>query len=684
MMPAGISRETTTMNATDRRIARCCLAALILGFHISDAAAAAPLEAYGATPHIANVQLNPKGDMLAWSDHSGAEPMVVMFDLATRTQKRRLGIDADAKLRSLTWADDETLLINVSITNAVGAGIGSVEYEWLRTLAVASTGGPTRILLMTDQERSWVTGADVVALRPQRPKTVIMASWDYSATAARGSIDSRLGGGSGWIYNLFEVDTRTGKGKLIDHGSHLTDTWVVNRTGRSVARSEWDSEHRIFRLQARDAGGWREIHQQTDGEALALFGLTQDESAVIALGANGQPLRKLWAIPLDGSGARILVEDAQYDVEAVVRDGYSSAVTGAWIGGPAPALRWIDAQSEGRHKALARSFAGRGVSIYGRSADASRVLARVGDHATPVVYYLVDFSKGTADIVGDHYPALEKVRHGEVRSLTYKARDGYDIPAYVTLPPDMPAEKLPLVVMPHGGPEARDDTEFDSFAQFLASRGYAVLQPQFRGSTGFGEAHRLAGYAQWGGLMQDDVSDGVKALVEQGLADAQRVCIVGLSYGGYSALAGAVFTPELYACAASINGVSDLPAMLGHVAKKHGKESDSLNYWRRHIGGGAGDAHVVARSPARAAHSVKAPILLIHGADDTIVPMTQSEAMARALGAAGKRHTLVKLSGEDHWLSRSETRIRVLKELDAFLAEHLGAASAQSAGAARR
>jgi dipeptidyl aminopeptidase/acylaminoacyl peptidase len=299
------------------------------------------------------------------------------------------------------------------------------------------------------------------------------------------------------------------------------------------------------------------------------------------------------------------------------------------------------------------------------------VLAQVGDHDNPVVYYLVDFSRGTADVVGDHYPALEKVKHGEVRALTYKARDGYDIPAYLTLPPDAPNEKLPLVVMPHGGPESRDETEFDPFAQFLASRGYAVLQPQFRGSTGFGEAHRLAGYQQWGGLMQDDVSDGVKALVEQGLADPRRVCIIGLSYGGYAALAGAVFTPELYACAASINGVSDLPAMLGHVAKKHGKESDSLNYWRRHIGGAATDAHVVARSPARGAQHVRAPILLIHGADDTIVPMSQSEAMARALKDVGKPHTLVKLAGEDHWLSRSETRTRVLKELEAFLAAHL-------------
>ena len=172
--------------------------------------------------------------------------------------------------------------------------------------------------------------------------------------------------------------------------------------------------------------------------------------------------------------------------------------------------------------------------------------------------------------------------------------------------------------------------------------------------------------------MQDDVTDGVRAMIEQGIADPKRVCIAGMSYGGYAALAGAAFTPELYACAISVNGVSDLPYMLGFERRMAGAESDQVAYWKEHIGPPS-DPDVIAKSPARAARNVRAPILLMHGVDDTVVPVTQSQAMMKALGG-GAPHELIELPGEDHWLSRSETRIRVLTEMERFLAKHLPAA----------
>jgi dipeptidyl aminopeptidase/acylaminoacyl peptidase len=227
-----------------------------------------------------------------------------------------------------------------------------------------------------------------------------------------------------------------------------------------------------------------------------------------------------------------------------------------------------------------------------------------------------------------------------------------------------------MVVLPHGGPEAHDDYEFDWWAQFLASRGYAVLQPQFRGSSGFGDEYRRAGYGQWGGLMQDDVTDGVNAMIAQKIADPKRICIVGASYGGYAALAGAAFTPDLYKCAVSISGVSDLPVMLGATKIRGGDESNALAYWRDSIGSPT-DKAVIDRSPARAADRIKVPVLLIHGLDDTVVPIAQSELMAGALENAKKKYTFVKVKGEDHWMSNSESRQQIMKELEKFLAENL-------------
>jgi dipeptidyl aminopeptidase/acylaminoacyl peptidase len=240
---------------------------------------------------------------------------------------------------------------------------------------------------------------------------------------------------------------------------------------------------------------------------------------------------------------------------------------------------------------------------------------------------------------------------------------------------------LPLVVMPHGGPEDRDETGFDWLAQFLASRGYAVLQPQFRGSTGLGRAHANAGRQQWGLRMQDDVTDGVRALITEGIVDPKRVCIVGWSYGGYSALAGAAFTPDLYACAASIGGVSDLPVMLATISRDSGRESDAFAYWREHIGSPF-NADVIGKSPARAAMAVRAPVLLLHGTDDTVVPIEQSRLMATALRAAKKPVELIELTGEDHWMkTSSESRIRTLTELERFLWKYIGGAPPAAASA---
>ena len=170
--------------------------------------------------------------------------------------------------------------------------------------------------------------------------------------------------------------------------------------------------------------------------------------------------------------------------------------------------------------------------------------------------------------------------------------------------------------------------------------------------------------------MQDDVTDGVKTLIDQGRVDPKRVCIVGASYGGYSALAGAAFTPELYACAVSINGVSNLPAMLSFVEKLGGTESDSLSYWKDHIGFKT-SPEVISKSPSRAAANIRAPVLLLHGVNDSVVPVSQSREMAKALKSLAKVHALIELPGEDHWLSRGDSRIRVLTEMETFLATYL-------------
>lgn len=631
-----------------------------------------PVDAYGTAPVVTDVVVSEDGKLLAWISNVDSSQQVTIHDLATGKPKRILGISAEYRVRSLDWADDLTLLVTMSTLRVTRGDVWYRE-EVFRTLAYDASGGPGRLMLMQDAEQSLLTGADIVRTKLKQPKTVTMWTMDWSDAAYNQALGSRLAGGrrdSGWVATLYEVSTATGKGRIIDRGTQYTIDWVVDADGKTVARAEWNPETATFWVLAKQGSNWREIHKQT-GHSLDLVGLSNDGKAVLAIGARtGESREKLWTLPLDESGAKVLIEDAMHDVAWALRDEFTNAAAGVQLGGLDAETRWIDATHESRYQSLRKTFAGRDVQLVSRSADFRKVIARVESRTHPPIYYLVDFSTGKADIVGDEYPNLASVTHGPVRNFTYKARDGYDIPAYLTMPAVGWAGKPPLILLPHGGPESRDEPGFDWMAQFLASRGYAVLQPQFRGSTGFGEAHRLAGQRQWGRMMQDDLTDGVKALIEQDLVDGSRVCIVGASYGGYAALAGAAFTPELYRCAISINGVSDLPMIVGQSKKLGGNESNSLAYWERHIGT-ASDPKVIEMSPRRAAENFKAPVLLLHGRNDTVVPISQSEIMARELTEAGKAHRLVKLDSEDHWLSRSGTRVRVLAEIESFLASQL-------------
>lgn len=633
-----------------------------------------PAAAFAALPQTSDVELSPSGRLIAWRDESGPEAKVAVYDIGAKRYWRILSIPSSLTLRSLRWADDGTLLLEVSKAEMIPSYDGPRRrYTYFRTLAADLASGKTRMLLMSDGDKAWVTGADLIAWQTAVPHTVIMSTLDYAATAERpemGTLIHDPRSDSGWISELYRVDTGTGRGKIIENGDQYTSQWVVDAQGTPVARSEWRPVQKQYLVEARSGLGWRRIFERDDGQELNLQGLSSDGRSIIATGPDkGQRIRA-WAVALDGSGEKQVSPDLDADVESVITDRFSGAPVGLELGGRKPRVDWLDSSAEVRYESVARAFPGRSVAVYSHSRDGTRVVAEVQDRSHPPIYYLVDFTTHRAEIVGEGYPALDKVPLGVVRSITYPARDGTAIPAYLTLPPAAAPKNLPLVVLPHGGPEDHDGPGFDWLSQFFAVRGYAVLQPEFRGSTGYGEAFRLAGQGQWGGLMQNDLTDGVKAMIGQGIADPHRICIVGASYGGYAALAGAAFTPKLYACAVSINGVSDLPEILAYEKDHLGEESDAVEYWRQDIGSPF-DRNVIELSPSHAAADVEAPVLLLHATDDTIVPISQSREMAAALTSAGKPVTLIELKGEDHWLSNAATRREVLEDTDRFLRRYL-------------
>ncbi|MEM9232970.1 MAG: S9 family peptidase, partial [Pseudomonadota bacterium] len=290
---------------------------------------------------------------------------------------------------------------------------------------------------------------------------------------------------------------------------------------------------------------------------------------------------------------------------------------------------------------------------------------------SPGQYYMYDHDAGSLVALPPQYPSLEGMKMGQTFVTSYAARDGLEIPAYITLPPSYSsleeAEDLPFIVLPHGGPNARTFTGFDWEVQFLVSRGYGVLEMNFRGSSGYGQGFREAGDREWGQAMQDDITDGTKWLIDQGFAATNRIAIMGHSYGGYAALMGVVKTPDLYQCAVTHGAVTDLPRLIRHETQFVGGK-----YWTRRIGRLWGDREMLREnSPALRAAEIKVPVLLFHGEEDRVVIVDQTERMVSGLKRQGKEHIYVELPKGSHYLNVGNNRLIFLKKTEAFLGECL-------------
>jgi dipeptidyl aminopeptidase/acylaminoacyl peptidase len=625
-------------------------------------AAPPPAGVFGALPAQSNAILSPDGHWIAWMDQTEAKPRIVIFDLAAHKTQRICAVPELTKLRDLNWNDNDTLLVTLSET-APASTAARLSREYFLTVALDPRGQGALMLPNASGRAGGAAAAmaaRIVRMATTKPHTVIMSS----RIASRHTSDDCL----------LEVDTLTGKSAIIKYGSEFTTAWAVDKDGRPIAREDWDWKKSAYRIYALNGDSIKEILRKDDSSPPILAGLLPDDSALVLLAANGRPHRAAWALPLDGSAQRLLAEDPEADITNAYADPYSGAIIGVYVSGSTAGVRWLDAAASRRQEVLQRAFPDRHVDIYGWTADGTKTLARVESASSPRIYYLVDFATHRADIAAEEYPALAGASLGKLKEISYTARDGTQIPAYLTLPPDKPAQPGPLVVLPHGGPNDRDYPRFNWIVQFLASRGYAVLQPQFRGSLGFGDAFQKAGYRQWGGLMQDDVTDGVQAMIQQGVADPRHICIVGISYGGYAALAGLAFTPKLYACAISVSGISDLRALLAEQVPSSWPEyrvvSSTMSSWKERIGS-PDDSTLDKQSPINSIASISAPLMIIYGSGDSVIPNAQSERMANALKAAGKQVTVVKLPEEDHWLSRTATRVQMLESIEQFLHENL-------------
>jgi len=627
-------------------------------------AAPPPASAFGRVPAVVDAEISPNGQRIAILGGTSEQRVI---SIATVDQAGlpilQLG---EVEATRLRWAGDEHVIASVAYWHDAGP---KQFYRIERHIAVTPEAkAVSRFFDNMTTTQYLVGGQPIVGMTATSPTRVLVN--DLAEGSGADSMNTRLkrkGLENASVRAIWSIDPATGKGRIVERGDYDTLSWDVDLAGEARIRTDVDElTHRISVFgRAKGKSQWTQLWAEGAGEPERTFlGYSEPDDAVY-LERDGKLLRRKLV-----DGAEEPVSDGGPSM-GLIWDVHRNAAIGVSAGGERPAIQWLDPEVGAAHGLLSRAFKGRDVTLAGWSKDRTRFLARVASPSSPGVWYLYDKPRKEVSPMGEEYPELKDAALGTTRWMTYKARDGLEITAYVTRPPGVaPGAKLPLVVLPHGGPAARDSFDFDYLAQFFATRGYAVLQPQFRGSAGFGQAFRDAGRGEWGGKMQTDLLDGVAALAATGEVDPGRVCIVGASFGGYAALAGAALHPDAYRCAASIAGVADLGQFLSEEAKLYGRATAGYEDLRGELGV-TERGKLEAMSPARHASAVRAPVLLIHGDKDTVVLPSQSALMAERLKAAGKAYEYVVLEGENHYLTRSTTRTRMLEALEQFLAKNL-------------
>lgn len=631
---------------------------------IHQAHAVPTVEDYGALPSVGMMSIAPNGKLIAFRKHDGERDLLIVYSLAESKLARAIDISS-IKPHTLYFLDDHRVVLKGSDNMRLFGYRGRHNMSTAFALDVRS-GEIDQLLTPGDVIKKGQLGLGNIVGKSADGRYVYMPAFVGERETDQ-SPD----------YSLVRVDLESvRRPRVVEKGDEDTIDYFVDDNGNVLAEEIFSNHYNYHSIVAHHGDEEVEIYRYEDELAdISIVGLTPDKKNLVVLNESEKTGRvSYYTMSLkDGKLSKPMFERTDADVEHVLTD-INRVAHGVLYSGLTPSYEFFNSKLNERLEKIQADFPGQSVWISDWNDDWNDIVVKVEGSGISGEYFLYN-AKGEARFLAAARPTITREHVHPVVSFTYKARDGLDIPALVTIPSAFAADpkNLPAVMLPHGGPEAHDWLGFDWLAQGLASRGYLVIQPQFRGSSGFGYAHRAAGHGEWGKKMQDDLTDAVELLVKQKLIDPQRICIVGASYGGYAALAGGAFTPDLYRCVVSINGVSDIDEMLDSEESDHGDDHWVVAYWNQVIANGEKDRDFLdVISPANFAEKFNAPVLLLHGDRDKVVPYDQSKLMYKQLKRANKAVELIKLKKEDHHLSSPETRLHALKATLDFVDQHIG------------
>ena len=704
-----------------------------------------PIDIFVKRPHIEQVALSQDGAQIAFVTWLEGYRVLVVYRVTDQT-KRVIKLNP-GDISAIAWADDNHVLISTTATGLRGTcGDGPAEKKADSTQLSASVAQSNTMpapkanssaenvadnsAMMNALNSITIPGCAYYGVRAQTAVTSVNIAeragiglgerMSEYANLALGTPDvvtvdgkpqligpylemrglTMSGQPTKRVY-LWRSDPETGQGQMINDGggdldreNRYVDDWLLDKQGNIVARSVYSFRNEQFSIERKTGGKWKPVLTRKivtrDGTfAPFMAGLGRDGQSIVIFdveaGSTAQGADRrfhYYELAADGSlSAPLEPGDATRD--RPVFNPETGRLAGFVENGEAPEYTLTDPVLSRLYQRAQDAAPGQAVKVVSTARDPHQMIIFAQGGEEPGAYYFIDFTTGKTLEIGDVHPEVPSEWVASQKVISYKSSDGLEIGALLTLPPKPEPKRLPLIVLPHDGPQAHDQRGFDWLAQVLASRGYLVLQPNYRGSDGAGRAFMAAGRNQWGRAMQSDLADGARYLVGEGLADPARICLIGKGYGGYAALEGAISGP--YRCAAALGGISDIGDYVSWVkGKRPLPDPDQIASltadaeWPRAFSPDPGSVSIVTGylgdpsgwnglSPRNQVAEIRTPMLLVHQADDKSVPVRQSQAMRDALKAAGKAVTYVELPGSDHDLKTEAARLGTAEAVLDFL-----------------
>jgi len=624
-----------------------------------DTARKIPIEAFAALPSFGKAKLSPDGQQIAYQGYLEGRTILIAENIGG-TDRVVIPPLGNADIFGFHWASNDRILVIYEFTaRRHGAHVRS---QQTRLAAVNRDG--TNFKLIVEPEKIPFKGSristeelpsaqfqhEIVDMLHDDPDHILL------------SIDADRNGKN----EIRKINIHTGEFKRVREDEAGIQTWRKDpngniRYGAGYRKSEW-----ITLIQNAE-GKWISPEKSAWGNQYTFEDFSSDPNIIFVYGTSSHGNRGIFKIALDsGEVIETVFEHPEVDADYTVVHPYSGEPIGVAYTDNQPRIKYFHKTWKKVQAVVDKSLPDTVNRIVSKARAEHIYLIASSSPNDPGVYYYLDIQGKRLELVGSVMSHIDPNEAAHTQEVSIPVRDGSQIPAFLTLPKGTAASpKLPTVIMPHGGPASRSDATWNYRVQFLANRGYAVLQPNFRGSTGYGSSFQLKGEHQWGGLMQDDVTDATRWLIKNKIADKKRICIVGASYGGYSALMGTVKEPKLYKCAASINGVTNIPRLKGDDKHFIGGRA-----WIKTMG--LEDSRDSDVSPFHQAEAIKAPILLIAAKDDARIDYQMSKSMHSRLEKLGTQSTYVELENGGHSLDTGISRLESLQALESFLQEQIG------------